>query len=93
MHITQITPPTPPPQIAVSIIFFLEIGGVLVVHLFYKQPRLFFESKYFWYLMIVAVTSLVSAGLYRTNMVSGVNVLAVSQVRWVVECLQELIIN
>ena len=67
-------------QIAVSIIFLLEIVTILAIHVRYKQPRLFFQKYYFWYLMIVAVGSMLSAALYRPAVAGSMNVLVVFQV-------------
>ena len=67
-------------KIAVSIIFLLEIVTIFAIHVRYKQPRLFFQKYYFWYLMIVAVGSMVSAVFYCPAMARPVNVLVVFQV-------------
>ena len=41
----------------------IEIAGVLVAHLFYSpsQCRLFYSNGYYWYLMGVAVCSMIAS--------------------------------
>ena len=64
-------------QPIVSALFVIEIAGVLVTHLFYSpsQYRLFYTNSYYWYLMIVAVCSMIASipvqQLYNPQMVSN----------------------
>ena len=64
-------------QPIVSALFVIEIAGVLVAHLFYSpsQYRLFYTNSYYWYLMIIAVCSMIASipvqQLYNPQMVSN----------------------
>lgn len=55
-------------QMTVSIVFFLEILGLLLFHLFHSQYKMFFKNRYYWYLLILGVGGVVAAvpveGLY-----------------------------
>ena len=61
----------------VSALFVIEIAGLLAAHLFYSpsQCRLFYTNSYYWYLIIVAVCSMIASipvpQLYNPQMVSN----------------------
>lgn len=64
-------------QPIVSALFVIEIAGVLVAHLFYSpsQCRLFYSNGYYWYLVIIAVCSMIASipveHFYNPKMVSN----------------------
>ena len=64
-------------QPIVSALFVIEIAGVLVAHLFYSpsQCRLFYTNSYYWYLVVIAVFSMIASipveWLYNPQMVSN----------------------
>ena len=64
-------------QPIVSALFVIEITGVLTVHLFYSpsQCRLFYTNSYYWYLLVIAVCSMIASipvdHLYNPQMVSS----------------------
>ncbi len=45
----------------VSVVFLVEILGLLLVHLFHGQYQLFFRNSYYWYLLILGVGGVVAA--------------------------------
>lgn len=64
-------------QPTVSALFLFEIVGVLAAHVFYSpsQFKLFYTNTYYWYLLVIAVCSMVASipvtELYNPQMASN----------------------